>query len=106
MHTYNRTIIIGRLGADPKLNTKSKHEVVTFHLSNTTFRDGEEVVQWHKIVAFNKQARVCYEHLRKGDLCCIEGRLECELLDNGSYKQTIIAERVTFLSHRKEQAND
>lgn len=100
-NSFNRTIIIGRLGEDPKLKTGGKVDSCTFTISNSTSRDGVEEVQWHDMVAFGKQARVCAEHLHKGDLCCVEGKLDCQnYIKDGEkmYKQTIIAERITFLS--------
>lgn len=103
MQTFNRTIIIGRLGADPVLNAKGKKDCATFLLSNSAYNNGEEIVQWHKVVAFGKQAIVCYDHLRQGDLCCIEGRLDRKTIDKEHFETIIIAERITFLSHRKEQ---
>ena len=99
-HTFNRTIIIGRLGCDPELKQGQKTEYALFSLLNSSFRDGQEEVQSHRICAFGKQAHVCHDYLRKGDLCCIEGRLESETyLHKGEtlYKQKIIAERITFL---------
>lgn len=108
-HTFNRTIIIGRLGCDPELKQGPKTEYARFSLSNSTFHDGQEEVQWHNICAFGKQARICYDHFRKGDLCCIEGRLESETyMHKGEvmYKQKIIAERITFLATKKKPTAD
>ncbi len=100
---YNKTIIIGRLGEDPKLKPHSKAEFQTeFYISNCTIRDGEEVVQWHKIAAFGKQAKLCADYLHKGDLCCIEGRLDIDTRTE-PYKQYIVAERITFLSASKKK---
>lgn len=105
--SYNRTIIIGRLGEKPELKKmKSGTDYCRFWISNCTFQDGQEIVQWHEIMTVGKQARVCAEHLDKGDLCCIEGRLDIEtLMDGGEkkYKQLIIAERITFLSRKKKE---
>ena len=103
-NTFNRTIIIGRLGHDPELKQGPKAEFARFSLSNSTFRDGQEEVQWHSICAFGKQARLCHDHLHKGDLCCIEGRLDKRgYLKNGEkhYSQIIIADHITFLSSKR-----
>ena len=106
-YTYNKTIIIGRLGENPELKEGKKIEYVTFMLSNSTFQNGQEIVLWHKIAAFGKQARVICQNLQKGDLCCIEGRLESEYYkaENGEdkAKQIIVAERVTFLSSKRKR---
>lgn len=117
--TYNKTIIIGRLGADPEF-TETKRlnqetgkplEIAKFKLSNTVIKDGKEEIQWHDLAAFGKQAILCHDYLHKGDLCCIEGRLDRHSYSkNGEevFKTTIIAERITFLqsSKRKETNNE
>lgn len=100
-YSFNHTIIIGRLGEDPKLKIGDKVESCCFTICNSTFSDGVEEVQWHDLVAFGKQARVCAEHLHKGDLCCVEGRIDSKkYIKDGEemYAQAIIAERITFLS--------
>ncbi|MBO4349911.1 MAG: single-stranded DNA-binding protein [Proteobacteria bacterium] len=103
-NTYNKTIIIGRLARDPELNQGKKTEYVNFNLSNSTFRDGKEEVQWHRICAFGKQATLCHDHLHKGDLCCVEGRIDNRSYEKDGQKryfQSIIAEKITFLSSRR-----
>lgn len=117
--TYNKTIIIGRLGNDPKITeTKSLNpetgkplEIAKFKLSNTVIRDGKEEIQWHDLAAFGKQAILCHDYLHKGDLCCVEGRLDRHHYksQNGEeiFKTTIIAERIAFISSSKrEEANN
>lgn len=103
MAVYNRTVLIGRLGEDPELRPHSKAEFQTeFYIGNNTIVDGKEVMDWHKIVAFGKQAKLCSGYLHKGDLCCIEGRLDIDTRTE-SYKQHIVAERITFLSAPKKR---
>jgi len=106
-NTYNKTIIIGRLARDPEFGQGKKTEYANFNLSNSTFKDGKEEVQWHRICAFGKQAVLCHSHLHKGDLCCIEGRINNSSYEkNGEkrYFQSIIAEKITFLASRRSQA--
>jgi single-strand DNA-binding protein len=74
-------------------------------------KDGKEEIQWHDLVAFGKQAILCHDYLHKGDLCCVEGRLDrSSYSKNGEevFKTTIIVERMTFLSpsKRKETNNE
>ncbi len=103
-NTFNKTIIIGRLGCEPELKQGPKSEYTRFSLSNSSVHEGQEEVQWHMICAFGKQARLCSEHLHKGDLCCIEGHLDNRsYMKNGekAYSQSIIAEKVTFLASKR-----
>ena len=91
---FNRTIIIGRLGENPKLVNK---KYASFTLCNTTIdgKSGEETIMWHKIIVCEKQRDLVMSHLRKGDLCCIEGRLTQDVYKGSN---VICAERITFLS--------
>ena len=107
-NTFNKTIIIGRLGHDPEFKQTDKTEYTRFSLSNNTIHDGQESVQWHSVCAFGKQAQLCHRYLHKGDLCCIEGHLDSHgYIQNGEkrYAQTIVAERITFLSSRRKSEN-
>lgn len=105
---FNRTVIIGRLGQDPEVaKTANNTEVVTFSLADHVKIGEREETQWHKIKTYGKQASACSRFLAKGDLCCVEGRLDTHSYekDGVTHKaQTIIAERVIFLSP-KRQAN-
>lgn len=117
--TYNKTIIIGRLGNDPEMTeTKSLNletgkplEIAKFKLSNTVMRDGKEEIQWHDLAVFGKQAILCHDYLHKGDLCCVEGRLDRQHYKSQDgeeiFKTTIIAEHITLLSPSKsKEANN
>jgi single-strand DNA-binding protein len=118
--SFNQTIIIGRLGNDPEMSetkrlnpeTGNPLEIAKFKLSNTVIKDGKEEIQWHDLVAFGKQAILCHDYLHKGDLCCVEGRLDRHQYKSQDgeeiFKTTIIAERITFLqsSKRKETNNE
>lgn len=105
MKTFNRTIIIGRLRQSPKVKSTAKGDVAEFMLYNSTISNGVEQIQWHRIAAFGKQATLCAEHLHKGDLCCIEGRLDTHTYEKDGeirYSQIIIAERITSLSSKRK----
>jgi single-stranded DNA-binding protein len=97
--SYSKTILIGRLGHDP---VKRDENSAAFPILNCVFEDGVEKVQSHKVLVFGKQKDVCMTHLKKGDLCCIEGKLEPESYDSKLSPENfaILAERITFLSHR------
>lgn len=102
--SINKAILIGRLGMDPELKQGSKTEFVKFVIGNPASKNGKEEMQWHHICAFGKQAQLCHNYLHKGDLCCIEGRLDSSsYVKNGEkrYFQSIIAESVTFLTPKR-----
>lgn len=93
---FNKTIIIGRLGENPKLDNE---KYASFPICNTTIdgESGRETVMWHKIIC-EKQRDVVMSHLHKGDLCCIEGKLTSQVYKGSN---VICAERITFLSANK-----
>ena len=76
-NTFNKTILIGRLGRDPEL----------FHSDKTDY------------------VHLCHEYLHKGDLCCIEGRLDSSFYEKDGvrkHSQSVIAEHITFLPSRRQ----
>ena len=111
MSSVNRVIIIGRLGRDPELHvTKNNLEIVNFSLSNDVrTKEGPGETQWHKVRVFGKQASICNKHLRKGDLCCVEGRIEARRFEHKGEKRvmhSVLAERVTFLGKSKRRRRE
>jgi single-strand DNA-binding protein len=63
MRDVNKVILVGRLGADPiQRQTKSGTPVTSFSLATSRWvkKEGDEVgveeTQWHRIVAWGKQA--------------------------------------------------
>lgn len=111
MSSVNRIIIIGRLGRDPELfMSKNNLEIVKFSLSNDVkSKDGTEETQWHNVRVFGKQASSCNTYLRKGDLCCVEGRMEARRFEHKGEKRvmhSVIAERVTFLGKSKRRREE
>ena len=103
--SLNKAIIVGRLGMDPELHQGSKTEVASFSLADSSFLNGEERVQWHRVCAFGKQALLVHQHLHKGDLCCIEGRIDSSVYEKDGVKKSsmsVIAEKITFLSSMRK----
>jgi single-strand DNA-binding protein len=75
----NKAILIGRLGQDPKTaNTQTGTVIVNLSLATDesfTGQDGNKVerTEWHRVVAFGKQAEFCSNYLSKGRLVLVEG---------------------------------
>lgn len=114
MSNLNRALIIGRVGQDPELRGSG---TPVCNLSVATSerrkdRNGEtrEETEWHSVTVFGKQAESCAEHLRKGSLVYIEGRLRTESYTgrDGTEKRktVIIANTVQFLGGKREQRED
>lgn len=108
MACVNKVFLLGHVGKDLELReTKSGKKVTSFSLATSKKIDGEDRVTWHKIVAWNKTAKVCTDYLSKGSQVHIEGELQTrEWEDNdGIKRQTteIIAHNVTFVGQGKGQ---
>jgi len=105
--SYNKVILIGRLGRDPELRyTQSGTPVVNFPLATSeiyTDKDGnrQEKTEWHRIVVWAKQAESVANYLSKGRLVLVEGSLQTrKWTDNQGqdrYTTEIRAQRVVFL---------
>ncbi|MGB0383185.1 MAG: single-stranded DNA-binding protein [Ardenticatenaceae bacterium] len=65
---YQKHIIIGNLGADPRgYTTQSGNTVVNFDIAvNERNGDGNEVVTWYGVAAWNGLGDACYQYLKKG----------------------------------------
>jgi len=74
----NKVQLIGRLGAKPEVCESNGKTYAGFSIAiNEPVKKGDEwqtVTQWQQLVLFGKLTRVC-EHLDKGSLVYVEGRL-------------------------------
>jgi len=80
MSSVNKTLLLGRLGADPERRSMPDGTAVcnfTVATSTVSMKSGErkEYTEWHKCCAFNKAAEVAGEYLKKGSQVFIEGSL-------------------------------
>ena len=111
--TYNRAIIIGRLGQDPDLRyTQGGTPVANMSLATDesyTDRDGnrQKRTEWHKVVVWNRQAETVANYLGKGRMALVEGTLQNnKWQDNqGQNRVTteIRAQRVVFMDSQQSQ---
>ena len=109
----NRIILIGRLTADPQLRyTTNSNAVTNFTLAvDKSFvgQDGEQGVDFINIVVWRKLAETCANHLHKGRLVAVEGRLEIRSYDDqqGIRRKAaeVVADNVRFLDRGKEQTS-
>ncbi|MFH1131650.1 MAG: single-stranded DNA-binding protein [Pseudomonadota bacterium] len=112
MSDVNKVILVGRLGADPELrSTPNGKSVCSLSVgTNSQFSDGTGAVQkkvnWHRVVAWGKQAEHCHSYLRRGRQVYVEGRLEHRsYLDkegNRRFTTEIVSQRVVFLGDGKK----
>ena len=106
----NKVFLIGRLTRDPELRyTTSGQAVTTFGLATSrTYmaKDGKkEETCFVNIVTWGKQAEVCAEYLKKGNLIFIEGRLQYRKWEtqDGEKRSTIEVVVINFQFLEKAQ---
>jgi single-strand DNA-binding protein len=82
MSGFNQVILLGRVGNDPESKfTQGGTAVVSISLATSRRRKDnddqwQEITSWHRVKFFGKQAEIIQEHVRKGDLLFVEGRLD------------------------------
>ncbi len=80
----NKVQLIGRLGKDPEVRYTTEGEAVANVSIATTesWKDKaggkQEKTEWHNLVFYRRLAEVVGEHLKKGALIYIEGKLTTE----------------------------
>jgi len=78
MGGLNRSILAGRLVADPEIRYTSDEMAVTHFclaINRGSKKKGTDTADFIKCVAFGGLAKICGEYLKKGKLVAVEGRL-------------------------------
>jgi single-strand DNA-binding protein len=100
----NRVTITGRLTRDPELSDRDGTPICDLRIAENA-RNGEPT--YVDVAVFRRQAEACAQHLRKGRLVGVTGRLrysEWQAADGSKRsKHSIVAERVEFLDRREEK---
>lgn len=114
MRSLNRVMLIGHLAADPELRqTKNGHTVVSFPMATNRVlnsKDGtkRELVDFHRVLAWNKLAEICNQYLVKGMAVYVEGRLANHSFDdkdgNKHFRTEIVSDELNILTWKKSKA--
>ncbi len=114
--SLNKVQLIGNLGADPELRyTSSGVAVATLNIA-TNFRtksptsgEWEDKTEWHRVVAWDRNAEVAGEYLRKGGKVYVEGHLQTRSWDdkdgNKRYTTEIVLRDMILLSGRDDTSS-
>lgn len=84
MRGLNRSILAGRLVADPEVRYTSNEVAVTnfrLAINRGKNKQGVEEADFINCVAFGSLAKICGEYLKKGRLIAVEGRLQIRSYD-------------------------
>ena len=110
----NKAILIGRLTADPELQTTSSGvDVCRFSLAiNRPFKtqSGETQADFLNIVVWRAAAQNCYKYLKKGSQCAVVGSIQTRSYEDNNgvkrYVTEIVAENVEFLGKSSSSSDD
>ena len=111
MMSLNRTILVGRLAADPEVRyTTNEIPVARFALAvGRPSKDGKKEVDFINIVAWRGLAKICGEYLKKGKPIAIEGKLQIRKYEKDGQKRSyaeVVASNMQMLDTKffKESA--
>lgn len=110
----NQYVGVGRLTADPEVKrTEDGKEYSNFTLAvPRSYKNAEGVYEtdFIDVTSFGAIASNTAEYCKKGNIVGVKGRVETSVYekeDGTKRKNTeIIAEKITFLSSKKEKEND
>lgn len=117
MASLNMVQLIGRLGKDPELRfSQSGQAIANMTLATDESyigQDGNKVdkTEWHRLVAFGRQAELVEKYLRKGSLIYVQGALQTRKWQDQQgqdrYTTEVKLQRVQFLEKKgdNEQPN-
>ena len=109
----NQTVIVGRIVRDLEVHeTENGNKVAQLTLAvprGFKNMDGEYETDYIPCVLWRGVAENTAEYCKKGDIIGIKGRIESRIKEENNINKTIIqvvAEKVTFLSSKKEEENN
>lgn len=114
----NQIVLVGRLVSDPEIKkTESGKKVSNITIAvNRSFKNEEGIYETDFIdcILWNGIAQNTAEYCKKGDMVGIKGRVQSSIVSDDSKsideskknELQIVAEKVTFLSSKKEESND
>lgn len=104
----NKVFEIGRIANDLEIKTVGEGKVVNFSIAvnkGVKNAEGNYEANFFQVVAWNKTAENLVEFCKKGDLICVEGRLENRSYDTDNgfkrYVTEIVASNIQFLQSKK-----
>ena len=109
--SMNKVILIGRLGADPELKytpngtAQAKLNLATSERWKDNDGNNQEKTEWHRIITWRRQAEFAGEWLKKGQLVCVEGKLQTRTWEQDGQKKymtEVVADNITMLGSKSE----
>lgn len=105
----NMIILIGRLTRDPEMRfTTSGKEVTNFTLAVDRGWGENNETDFIDVVVWGKQAEPVAQHLKKGRLAGVQGRLQIRQYEHEGQRRRaaeVVAHRVLFLDRGSKQGD-
>ena len=108
----NRVVMVGRIASEIKLRYSNQGKAwATFRLAvdrPQRNENGDKQTDFFNILAFGRTAEVISEHMDKGRLIGIDGRLQVHQWEQDGQKRSqveVVVETVQFLDRPKKQAD-
>lgn len=105
----NQVVLVGRLTSDPEaVELEGGHKKSIFNVAvPRTYKNsnGEYETDFIRCVLWDAIASSTAEYCHKGDIVGIKGRIQVTQYEEGKekkYLSEVVAEKVTFLSSKKE----
>ena len=112
----NTVTLVGFVGNTPEVRTAQSGAAITnFSLATTrNFKDSEgnrqTETEWHRITCFNGVGKCVAEHVTKGAMVMVTGRIHYSRWTDSEgqtrYGCEIIAEQIDFLAKAKESSSE
>ena len=118
VNSLNKVILVGRLGGKPELRylAQSETAVANFSLAtnertfNPNTNESDTRVEWHRIVAWGKQAEFCEKFLSQGKQVLVEGRIRTRKWQdregNTKYTTEIHSQNIVLLGKKEVSVDD
>ena len=109
----NQAVLVGRIATDPELRDTEKGKVTNITLAvPRSFKNsnGEYDTDFITCILWKGVAESTVEYCKKGDLVGIKGRIQTRDVefDDETHKKyvEVIAEKVTFLSSKRQEETE
>jgi single-strand DNA-binding protein len=112
----NTVTLVGFVGNNPEVRTAQSGASITnvSLATNRSFKDAEDnrqtETEWHRITCFNGVGKSVAEHVTKGAMVMVTGRIHytrwTDVEGQTRYGCEIIGEQVDFLAKAKEAATE
>lgn len=105
----NMCVLIGRVGKDPETKPYGDGKTMAkFSLATSDGFGDKEKTDWHQVVFFGKPAETIAQHVKKGSLLYVQGRISYSSRENEQgvmqYFTQIIGTNFRFVGGKKESA--